>query len=114
MLVKAISRTGSMALCLWRCKTKGRRARKLSPASDLALPTEIGLDRKTAATNQLIAALEMFLAGRYDCAITLAGAAEGMVEGTGPMFGQMKSEVPEELKSIVGRTDKEQIGRAHV
>jgi|RhiMetdeSRZDD1v2_1073273.scaffolds.fasta_scaffold503846_1 hypothetical protein len=50
MLVKAIGRTGSMALCLWRCKTKGRRARTLSPASDLALPAEMSLDRKNAAT----------------------------------------------------------------
>jgi hypothetical protein len=98
-----------MARCLWRCKTRGRRARTLNAASNLALPTEIGLDRKTAATNQLVAALEMFLAARYDCAITLAGAAEGMVEGTGPMFGRMKSEVPEELKSVVGRTDKERV-----
>src|SRR5262245_41329981 len=109
MIIRAIGRTGSMALCLWRCKTKGRRARTLGRASDLALPTEMSLDRKSAATNQLVAAVEMFLAGRYDCAITLAGASEGMVEGAGPMFARMKSEVPEELQSVVGRTDKERI-----
>jgi hypothetical protein len=39
-----------MARCLWRCETKGRRARTLSPASDLALPAEMSLDRKKAAT----------------------------------------------------------------
>ena len=109
MLVKAIGRTGSMALCLWRCKTKGRRARTLSPASDLALPAEMSLDRKNAATNQLVAAIEMFLAGRYECAITLAGAAKGMTEGAGSLFTRMKSEVPEYLQSVVGRTETERV-----
>jgi hypothetical protein len=98
-----------MALCLWRCKTRGRTAKTTSTPSDVALPAELGLDRRSAATNQLIAASEMFFAGRYDCAITLAGAAEGMMEGRGPLFTRMKSEVPEELQDVVGRTEAERV-----
>jgi hypothetical protein len=47
--------------------------------SESDLPKEIRLTKNEAALRQTMAAIEMYLQGRYECTVTLAGAAEGMV-----------------------------------
>jgi hypothetical protein len=45
-----------------------------------------------AATRQTEAAIDALQAGHYDIAVTLAGAAEGMIQRDGPhMFAYLKS-----------------------
>src|SRR3954451_1339155 len=50
----------------------------ISPKSPSALPYSITLTRHGAAIRQIVWAIEMMRMGFYDCAVTLAGAAEGM------------------------------------
>ena len=68
--------------------------------SELGLPKEIRLTKNEAALRQTMAAIEMYLQGRYECAVTLAGAAEGMVPKSENSMHQahLTREVPESLK----------------
>jgi hypothetical protein len=54
-----------------------------------------------AACNQIVAALDLFFVGRYKCAITLAGAAEGMLPKPPLRSGHevvMTASIPQELR----------------
>ena len=58
--------------------------------------------KKEAALRQITAAIEHYDKGEYECAITLAGAAEGqltMNQGDSHLFNQLKELVPPEFKS---------------
>ena len=44
------------------------------------LPTAVVVTKADAAFNQIMLAIEMLLRGRYECALTLAGAAEELFE----------------------------------
>jgi hypothetical protein len=53
--------------------------------------TTLSLSKIEGATRQTNAAIEAFVSGYFDIAITLAGAAEGMLEREGPhMFSFMR------------------------
>jgi hypothetical protein len=58
------------------------------PAKPLVLTKEQG------ATRQTLAAIEAFFRGDFDVAITLAGAAEGMIERDGPHLRKFMLEHP--------------------
>jgi hypothetical protein len=65
------------------------------PESTLNVPigTTITLPLEKAAVRQIDAAIDALEAGLFDVAITLAGAAEGMIERTGlHMFGELKKD----------------------
>jgi hypothetical protein len=64
------------------------------------LPKGIRLTKNEAALRQTMAAIEMYLQGRYECAVTLAGAAEGMVPKSENSMHQahLTREVPESLR----------------
>lgn len=68
------------------------RPREL-PLAD-KLPTGLELTKLDAAINQIMAAIEMLLRGRYECAITLAGAAEGMLPRTPQSLHALHLEAP--------------------
>jgi hypothetical protein len=58
--------------------------------------------KKEAALRQITAAIEHYNRGEYECAITLAGAAEGQLtvkEDDNHVFKQLKEFVPPEFKS---------------
>jgi len=63
------------------------------------LPIAVELTKVDAAFNQIMAAIEMLLRGRYECALTLAGAAEEMLPETPQSaFGWLReTPVPDEL-----------------
>lgn len=53
--------------------------------------TTLSLTKLEGATRQTNAAIEAFVCGHFDLAITLAGAAEGMLEREGPhMFSFLR------------------------
>jgi hypothetical protein len=45
----------------------------------IPLPNHVKLTRQEAALRQIVEAIHFFRVGRYECAITLAGAAEDML-----------------------------------
>jgi hypothetical protein len=65
------------------------------------LPSSIVVTKVDAAFNQIIAAIDMLRIGRYECAITLAGAAEGMFPKTEQSIHSqlMMAPVHDELRS---------------
>lgn len=69
------------------------------PESTLNVPlgTKLFLTLERAALRQIDAAIDALEAGHFDIALTLAGAAEGMIEKSGfHMFGELKNS-PEAL-----------------
>jgi hypothetical protein len=57
--------------------------------------------KKEAALRQITAAIEHYNKGEYECAITLAGAAEGQLtvkDADNHLFKQLKERVPPEFK----------------
>jgi hypothetical protein len=54
----------------------------------------IVLTKEQGATRQTLAAIEAFFKGEFDVAITLAGAAEGMLEREGPHLFKFLLEHP--------------------
>ncbi len=76
------------------------------PESPRHVPVGISLHFTLQRTmsRQVDAAIDALVAGDFDIALTLAGAAEGMIERTGlHMFGELKS-TPKALE----RFDKKQ------
>jgi hypothetical protein len=72
----------------------------------VAIGTKLFLTLEMAAVRQIDAAIDALEAGLFDVALTLAGAAEGMIERTGMhMFGELKRS-PEALAKF---TQKEWI-----
>jgi hypothetical protein len=60
------------------------------------------LTKKEAALRQITASIEHYNKGEYECAITLAGAAEGQLtakDGDDHLFKQLKELVPPEFKT---------------
>jgi len=60
------------------------------------------MNKKDAALRQITAAIEHFEAQQYECAITLAGAAEGQIktdEGSEHLFAKLKVMAPEEFEN---------------
>jgi hypothetical protein len=58
---------------------------------NVAIGTSLFLTLENAATRQIDAAIDALQAGNFDVALTLAGAAEGMIERAGfHMFGELK------------------------
>jgi hypothetical protein len=58
--------------------------------------------KKEAARRQITAAIEHYNKGEYECAITLAAAAEGQLtvsDGDNHLFKRLKEFVPPEFKS---------------
>lgn len=61
----------------------------------MILPQSITLSREEAGLRQLVMAITMFRFGRYECAITLAGAAEEMFpRRTDGVFDRVKHAPP--------------------
>jgi hypothetical protein len=60
------------------------------------------MTKKEAVLRQINAAIQHFEKKEYECAITLAGAAEGQLateEGSKHLFGELKVRVPPEFKN---------------
>lgn len=68
--------------------------------ADQDIPPGIILTKEEAAFNQILAAIDMLQVGRYECATTLAGAAEGMLPTSDGAVHEtlMTISVPDELK----------------
>src|SRR5438270_8758000 len=63
----------------------------LTDSLDVPIGTSLFLTLEKAASRQIDAAIDALQAGNFDVALTLAGAAEGMVERSGRhMFGELK------------------------
>jgi hypothetical protein len=59
------------------------------------------MTKKEAALRQITAAIQHFEDGEYECAITLAGAAEGQLvpeKGSRHLFSELQTRVPPEFK----------------
>ncbi len=59
------------------------------------------MTKKEAATRQITAAIKHFEHKEYECAVTLAGAAEGQLstkDGSKHLFEELKIRMPPELK----------------
>jgi hypothetical protein len=59
------------------------------------------MTKKEAALRQITAAIRHFDSSEYECAITLAGAAEGQLaaeDGSCHLFGELKIRVPPEFR----------------
>lgn len=70
-------------------------------SKEASKPTET-VTKKEAARKQITAAIEHYNNGEYECAITLAGAAEGQLisqDSDGHLFNRLKEFVPAEFKS---------------
>src|SRR5688572_12962131 len=67
-------------------------------------PTRL-VSKKDACRAQIHAAIEHLWEGEYECAITLAGAAEGQIDDGGPdtMWERLKAKVPEDQKKEMMR-----------
>jgi hypothetical protein len=68
------------------------------------LQIEIGaslfLTLQKAATRQVDAAIDALQAGDYDVALTLAGAAEGMIARTAPPHVRMAQATPQSVAAV--------------
>jgi hypothetical protein len=61
----------------------------------------VAMTKKEAAFRQITAAIKHFESEEYECAITLAGAAEGQLfteDGSRDLFSELKMRVPPEFK----------------
>jgi hypothetical protein len=65
------------------------------------LPAAIIVTKRNAALRQIVVAIDLLQKGLYDCAITLAGAAEGMIPNNehGVHLQLLSAQIPEELQS---------------
>lgn len=78
--------------------------------ADQQIPPGIILTKEEAAFNQILAAIDMLQVGRYECATTLAGAAEDMLPTSDGSVHEklMTISVPDELKhSFYAKLDRQ-------
>jgi hypothetical protein len=78
--------------------------------ADQEVPPGILLTKEEAAFNQILAAIDMLRVGRYECATTLAGAAEGMLPTSDGALHEklMTISVPDVLKhSLYAKLDRQ-------